>query len=64
MHDSTYFGEQHLAVREMVREFAREEVAPIAAEFDASQKFPWRTVRRMADLGLLGIPWEIGRAHV
>lgn len=58
MHDSTYFGEQHLAVREMVREFAREEVAPIAAEFDASQKFPWRTVRRMADLGLLGIPWD------
>ena len=31
MDDSLYFIEQHLAVREMVRSFAREEVAPVAA---------------------------------
>ncbi len=64
MDDSLYFSEQHLAVREMVQAFARDEVAPIAARFDESQAFPWETVKRMADLGLLGIPWpeELGGA--
>ncbi len=64
MHDSLYFSEQHLAVREMVRSFARDEVAPVAAEFDESQEFPWDNVKKMADLGLLGIPWseELGGA--
>jgi len=41
----------------MVRALARDEVAPIASAHDASQEFPWATVKRMADLGLLGIPW-------
>lgn len=64
MHDSLYFSEQHLAVREMVRSFARDEVAPVAAAFDESQEFPWDNVKKMADLGLLGIPWseELGGA--
>ena len=64
MHDSLYFSEQHLAVREMVRSFAREEVAPVAAQFDESQEFPWDNVKKMANLGLLGIPWseELGGA--
>ena len=64
MDDSIYFNEQHLAVREMVRAFARDEVAPIAKAFDASQDFPWDTVKRMGELGLLGMPWaeELGGA--
>jgi alkylation response protein AidB-like acyl-CoA dehydrogenase len=57
MDDSLYFSDQHLAVRDMVREFAREEVAPVAAQFDASQEFPWANIEKMAGLGLLGIPW-------
>lgn len=57
MDDSLYFTEQHLAVRDMVREFARDEVAPVASRFDASQEFPWENVKKMAELGLLGIPW-------
>ncbi|MEO8194610.1 MAG: acyl-CoA dehydrogenase [Gemmatimonadales bacterium] len=57
MDDSLYFSEQHIAVRDMVREFAREEVAPVAARFDASQEFPWENVQKMGALGLLGIPW-------
>jgi alkylation response protein AidB-like acyl-CoA dehydrogenase len=62
MHDSIYFQEHHLATREMVRAFAREEVAPVARQFDESQEFPWENVKKMADLGLLGIPWpeELG----
>lgn len=57
MDDSLYFTEQHLAVRNMVREFARDEIAPVAAELDASAAFPWENVKKMADLSLFGIPW-------
>jgi butyryl-CoA dehydrogenase len=64
MDDSLYFSEQHIAVRDMVREFARDEVAPVAAELDAAAKFPWENVKRMSELGLLGVPWpeELGGA--
>jgi alkylation response protein AidB-like acyl-CoA dehydrogenase len=64
MDDALYFGEQHQQVREMVRQFARDEVAPIAAKHDADATFPWESVRKMGELGLLGIPWpeELGGA--
>jgi alkylation response protein AidB-like acyl-CoA dehydrogenase len=64
MDDSLYFSEQHLATREMVRQFARDEVAPVAAKLDAEAKFPWDNIRKMAALGLLGVPWseELGGA--
>jgi butyryl-CoA dehydrogenase len=64
MDDALYFSEQHLAVREMVRQFARDEVAPVAAKFDADASFPWENVRKMGELGLLGVPWaeELGGA--
>jgi butyryl-CoA dehydrogenase len=64
MDDTLYFTEQNLAVRDMVRVFAREEVAPVAAQYDASAEFPWESVKKMAELGLLGIPWpeELGGA--
>ena len=64
MDDALYFGEQHQQVREMVRQFARDEVAPIAAKHDADATFPWESIRKMGELGLLGIPWpeELGGA--
>ncbi|MEP6733266.1 MAG: acyl-CoA dehydrogenase family protein, partial [bacterium] len=58
MDDSLYFSEQHLAVREMVQQFARDEVAPVARKFDADATFPWENVKRMGELGLLGVPWS------
>ena len=60
--DSPYFTEQHYAVRDMVRQFAREKVAPVARELDAKAEFPWENIREMAELGLLGMPWaeELG----
>src|SRR3954468_3903431 len=58
MADSLYFGESPLATREMVRAFARDEVAPVAAKLDADATFPWDNIRKMADLGLLGVPWS------
>jgi alkylation response protein AidB-like acyl-CoA dehydrogenase len=62
MDDALFFSEQHLQVREMVRDFARHEIAPIARAADAAAEFPWPTVKKMADLGLLGVPWpeELG----
>ncbi|HWZ60491.1 MAG TPA: acyl-CoA dehydrogenase [Gemmatimonadaceae bacterium] len=64
MDDALYFNEQHLAVREMVRAFAVDEIAPIAARADADATFPWETIKKMGELGLLGVPWpeELGGA--
>jgi butyryl-CoA dehydrogenase len=64
MDDSLYFDESHLATREMVRSFARDEVAPVAKQLDAEAKFPWDNIRKMSELGLLGVPWseELGGA--
>ena len=57
MDDSLYFSEQHLALRDMVRSFATEEVAPVAGRFDAAAEFTWENVKAMGELGLLGVPW-------
>jgi alkylation response protein AidB-like acyl-CoA dehydrogenase len=57
MDESLYFTEQHYQVREMVRDFARTHVAPIARELDRTSTFPWENIRRMGELGLLGVPW-------
>jgi butyryl-CoA dehydrogenase len=48
----------------MVRQFARDEVAPVAAKFDAAAEFPWENIKKMGELGLLGVPWpeELGGA--
>ena len=62
MDDSLYFDEHHLQVRDMVRDFARNEVAPVARELDRTQEFPWENIKKMGELGLLGVPWdEAGR---
>ena len=48
--------EQEL-VRQMVREFAVNEVKPIAAEIDETEEFPMETTKKMGKLGMLGIPF-------
>jgi butyryl-CoA dehydrogenase len=62
--EDRYFDENHRMVREMVREFARSEIAPVAGELDRSAEFPWENVKKMGELGLFGIPWpeELGGA--
>jgi butyryl-CoA dehydrogenase len=42
-------------IQAMAREFAQEHIAPIAAEIDREARFPHETVKRMGELGLLGI---------
>jgi alkylation response protein AidB-like acyl-CoA dehydrogenase len=51
-------------VRKNVREFAENEIKPIAREFDASGEFPSKTVMKMGELGLLGmlVPTDLGGA--
>ena len=55
--------EQEL-VRQMAREFAINEVKPIAAEIDETERFPMENVKKMAELGMMGIPFakEFGGA--
>ena len=43
-------------VKEMVREFALNEVKPIAAEIDQTERFPMENVKKMAKIGMMGIP--------
>jgi alkylation response protein AidB-like acyl-CoA dehydrogenase len=44
-------------IQSMVRDFARAEVAPIAAEIDENHRFPMETWKKIVDLGLTGIPF-------
>ncbi|MDH5805487.1 MAG: acyl-CoA dehydrogenase family protein, partial [Gemmatimonadota bacterium] len=57
MQDFPYFTEEHHQIREMVREFAENEIRPVAKDLDAGSTFPWDNVKKMAELGLLGAPW-------
>ena len=44
-------------VRKMVREFATNEVEPLAADIDKEHRFPVETVEKMAKYGMLGVPF-------
>ena len=48
--------EQRL-LRDTVRDFARQEVAPVAEELDRTKAFPYELVAQMGELGLMGIPF-------
>lgn len=49
------FTEEHRAVRGMVREYAKDRIAPNAEQWDADHHFPTEVVREMGELGLFGI---------
>jgi alkylation response protein AidB-like acyl-CoA dehydrogenase len=53
---------EHELVRETVREFAVQRVAPVAEELDREKRFPYELVAELAELGLMGmtIPEEYG----
>ena len=55
---------EHELLRKMYREFAENEVKPLAEEIDEEERFPEETVKKMAKLGMLGIyfPKEYGGA--
>ncbi|MBC2687750.1 acyl-CoA dehydrogenase AcdA [Bacillus toyonensis] len=50
-------SEEHEMIRKMVRDFAKNEVGPTAAERDEEERFDRELFDHMAELGLTGIPW-------
>jgi alkylation response protein AidB-like acyl-CoA dehydrogenase len=50
-------NEEQQLVRDMVHDFARNEIAPRAAEVDKTEEFPADNIQKMAELGLLGLPF-------
>nr|WP_315023449.1 acyl-CoA dehydrogenase family protein [uncultured Aminipila sp.] len=49
--------EQHENLRKKIREFAEEEVKPIAFMLDQENKFPSEVIHKLADIGMMGIPY-------
>jgi alkylation response protein AidB-like acyl-CoA dehydrogenase len=47
--------DEQAAIQAMAREFAESEIRPIAVEIDRDARFPHETVKRMGELGLMGI---------
>jgi len=56
--NSIYYKEEHILLRQMVREFAENELAPLAQQIDENSTFPHESIKKIADLGLMGIPWD------
>ncbi|MEJ7875988.1 MAG: acyl-CoA dehydrogenase family protein [Solirubrobacterales bacterium] len=55
--DFSLTDEQRL-IRDTVRDFARNEVKPVAEELDRTKSFPYELVSKMGELGLMGIPFS------
>ncbi|MEZ4340728.1 MAG: acyl-CoA dehydrogenase family protein, partial [Sandaracinaceae bacterium] len=56
--------EEQALVQQMARDFATKEVAPLARELDKEGRWPAELVKRMGELGLMGVavPAELGGA--
>ena len=50
-------SDDHGAIQELVRDFARNEIAPVAEELDREKRFPYEIVGKLGELGLMGIPF-------
>src|ERR687892_1097681 len=50
-------SDDHRLIQETVRDFARNEVAPVAEALDREKRFPYEIVEKLGDLGLMGIPF-------
>ncbi len=60
--DSLFFKEEHVMIRDMVRNFADDQIMPLARALDEEEKFPLELVQEMGRLGLMGmiVPQEYG----
>jgi len=50
-------SDDHRLIQETVRDFAQNEVAPVAEELDREKRFPYEIVAKLGELGLMGIPF-------
>ena len=57
-------SDDHRLLRQTVRDFAEQEVAPVAEELDRQKRFPYEIVAQMGELGWMGIPFpeDVGGA--
>jgi hypothetical protein len=57
-------NEQQVMIRDLCRQIAQEKIAPVAAEYDKSEEFPWPIVKLLAQADIFGvsIPAEYGEA--
>ena len=55
-------SDEHRMIRDMARDFAQKEIAPVAAQYDESGEFPYETIMKMGAQGFMGIeiPEEYG----
>lgn len=52
----SYSREQQM-VKKMIKEFAETEIAPISEEIDANAEYPYETVAKLGELGVMGMPF-------
>jgi short/branched chain acyl-CoA dehydrogenase len=52
-----HLTEEQAAIRRLARDFAQQEVKPVAGELDREKRFPYEIVRQLGELGLMGIPY-------
>jgi alkylation response protein AidB-like acyl-CoA dehydrogenase len=59
-----FLTDEHKMIRQAARDFAEKEIAPVAAEYDESGEFPVETIKKMGEMGFMGIevPEEYGGA--
>jgi short/branched chain acyl-CoA dehydrogenase len=49
--------DEHKSIQRLARDFAQQEVKPVAEELDRTKAFPYEIVAKLADLGLMGMPF-------
>ncbi len=49
--------DEQSSIRRLVRDFAEKEVKPVAEELDRTKSFPYEIVKKLGELGLMGIPY-------
>lgn len=49
--------DEQRAIRRLARDFARQEVKPVAGELDEQKRFPYEIVEKLGELGLMGVPY-------
>ncbi|WP_078393042.1 acyl-CoA dehydrogenase [Shouchella patagoniensis] len=53
---SILFNEEQLMMQKMVREFAKEQIFPAVEQMEEKEHFPREVIKKMGDLGLMGVP--------
>lgn len=51
------YSREHEMVKKMLKEFAENEIAPISAEIDEKAEYPYETIAKLGELGLMGMPF-------